>query len=611
MRPRLAIRCDLIADESVPSWVSRLAACNRVRSANEFCLDMGLKFQACANGRPEALVKLSKLTGTSLDALERASIVQSGQNFMLRGERFTKRMLRRLKVRVCPSCLNTDLEVAAATRAHAIYGRTLWQLSVIRTCPIHTCALVPIADSAAHARHDFTLNLRDHQKRIRELAQRPIPQHPSALEAYVMDRLDRRPTGAPWLDHLDLNIAIATCELLGASMTLGATADISTLSDTELHGIGHAGFEVARTGEAGIRAALSQMQASYVSRRTGRTGPRAVFGPIYWSVAHKNRDPGFGPVRDLLRRHIIETMPVGPGDVVLNHRVEKRVLHSIRTAARETGRHPKRLRKILAAAGLIASDHSKYSSRNVLFDAEAARHLLGESDNKISIAAIASYLGSDRRQANMLIRGGYIRPRIDHSGKHDTHRKTYAKRDLDALFGDIYRRAHVTKTYDEPICDVLRAASNSGIPAVDILALIQQGKLSWIGRKPGPTGYPSVLVDSSEIKRIVWGSGSEGVTMADATASLATSRSVVVALVREGYLSQSAASRPASSRGLRMVDRQSLEEFQRTYVSFTELCRTRKLRYTDIIDRLKDTPPAIDRTSVGATYYLRERLPDL
>src|SRR3546814_5063239 len=61
----------------------------------------------------------------------------------------------------------------------------------------------------------------------------------------------------------------------------------------------------------------------------------------------------YDPVREVIRQHIIETMPVGPSDHIFSIPVEARRVHSIRSAAQEAGAHPKRLRKLLHAAGYI------------------------------------------------------------------------------------------------------------------------------------------------------------------------------------------------------------------------------------------------------------------
>ena len=84
----------------------------------------------------------------------------------------------------------------------------------------------------------------------------------------------------------------------------------------------------------------------------------------------------FDPVRDLMRAHILETTPVGPGAEVLGRPVERRILHSVHSASLETGAHPKRLRKLLAAAGLLSAGHEAEPNDRVLFGAEPARRVL-------------------------------------------------------------------------------------------------------------------------------------------------------------------------------------------------------------------------------------------
>lgn len=611
MSARLARRCDLLPDESVPSWVSRLAACNHIDSAHEFCLDMGFRYQDCVAGKPSTLAKLSELTGTPLATIAQASLQIRKPNYLFRGERFSTHTLRHRWLYICPACIRNDFATQSMDRNYLPYGRLSWQFSFMRTCPLHKCPIVEIAKLPDRYSGGFLYHLKLHRQIIDCLAQNATVREPSIVQEYAISRLFGPAPQSHWLNSLSLYAAIITCESLGALLTIGPSADLSRMSEPELDHAGSVGFEVARGGEAGIRKVLSEAQASHRTMHTRREKIGSLYGPFYHAFARKIKSIDCAPIRDLLRRHIIDTMPVGPGDIILHQTVEKRVIHSVWTAAQETGRHPQRLRNILAAAGMIASDHRHYPSHKVLFDAEKARDLIGDRADDLGISGIATYLDSDRRQASLLVRSGQIRPRIDHFAKGNTHRKIYSKRDLDDLFEAIYRRACIIETYESPICNVLQAASNSGVPAVDIIALIQQGKLSWVGRKPGSTGYPSVLVDATEIKKIIWGSETEGVTTGDAIAFLAAGRKVVAALVREGYLLESAIYRPKYNRALRLIDRQSLENFASTYVSFTELCRTIKLRYVDIIENLKDVSPAIERTRVGATYYLRSQIPDM
>jgi hypothetical protein len=80
-------------------------------------------------------------------------------------------------------------------------------------------------------------------------------------------------------------------------------------------------------------------------------GPRLVFGRLYEWLAHESDDAAYEPLRDIIRRHVIETMPLGPGDDVFGREVTVRRLHSVRSASLEMDVHPKRPPRLGRRAG--------------------------------------------------------------------------------------------------------------------------------------------------------------------------------------------------------------------------------------------------------------------
>jgi hypothetical protein len=101
------------------------------------------------------------------------------------------------------------------------------------------------------------------------------------------------------------------------------------------------GFAIAAEGEPAIRRLLSDLQARCPTA-DGHAGAQAMFGALHEWAARTERDRG--PLAAILRRHIVETTPVGPGDVVLGAAVDERRIHSVRTLALATGLDPRRLR---------------------------------------------------------------------------------------------------------------------------------------------------------------------------------------------------------------------------------------------------------------------------
>jgi hypothetical protein len=63
-------------------------------------------------------------------------------------------------------------------------------------------------------------------------------------------------------------------------------------------------------------------------------------------------------------------------------------LHSIRTLSKETGLHPKRLRKLLEAAGLLSEGSDDHVDGNCLFDAQRGSTLAAQA--KAAIAGVVS-----------------------------------------------------------------------------------------------------------------------------------------------------------------------------------------------------------------------------
>src|SRR3546814_16583085 len=106
----------------------------------------------------------------------------------------------------------------------------------------------------------------------------------------------------------------------------------------------------------------------------------------------------YDPVRGVIRQHIIETMPVGPSDHIFSIPVEARRVHSIRSAAQEAGAHPKRLRKLLHAAGYIREADMMLSDERVTFPVAEVKDYLGRIANSMSLEAAGHYLNAPRVQ---------------------------------------------------------------------------------------------------------------------------------------------------------------------------------------------------------------------
>lgn len=124
-----------------------------------------------------------------------------------------------------------------------------------------------------------------------------------------------------------------------------------------------------------------------------------------------------------------------------NSAVDRTVL-SIRAAALAYNLEPRRLRRILAFQGLIAPDHGGRPDDMVTFDAASAKSLLSNVQNSLSLGAVPDYIGSTRRDVEVLERAGHLVP-ICRGGQRDSALSVYIfrRRDVDAFLDRLYAPA--------------------------------------------------------------------------------------------------------------------------------------------------------------------------
>jgi hypothetical protein len=610
MTSRLNPTLALGAGESPTSFVSRLARLHMTATARVFATDMGFTFQAVADGDRDALNAVARLAGADpailiANAIERLPDL----SFRLRGQSLAKSSLRRDQLYVCPLCCRDDAATAARRPDTAVYGRTVWLLDSIRTCAQHRVALVRAgAPTLGNQSHDFSLLVSNTIVDIIRQADHAPRREPSALERYLLARLDGAIGQSPWLDALEFFVAARTVEMIGAVATRGRKPKIGAMSDDDWRNAADAGFKIAAGGEPTIRAWLAGLQESYPYSGSATEGPQAQFGGFFTWLAFGAPDARYNPVRDLVRRHIIETLPVGRDDIILGKPVERRVLHSVHTASTELGVHPKRLRKILAARGVLQANHDELSNHAATFSADGAQELLVKIQSAKTLRDVETYLNAGRVQARLLMEQGFIVPfasteergqgGIDHA---------FAKADLDNFLARLLDGAIEVETPQPPGYSIQDAAKRANCGAGEIIQLILDKKLRWVGRRAGVDGYAAVLIDADEIKRHVRGPALDGLTAEMMHLEMHTATRVVNALIWAGYLPTQRVTNPLNRCPVDITSRADFDVFRQTYVTLFDLARELGVHFNVLKVWLREQgiKPALDKETFGATFYRR------
>jgi len=604
----ISLRVPLGQGESPTSVASRLAAHNGFESVRPFCLDMGLNFQLLVDGHEEALRCLARLGDFPFEAVNKYAIRRNeAGEYSLGAERLNRLVLRRQRIHVCPACLTDDIANSSLEPAIGAYGRTSWLIGPLRTCARHDLALVEIDTS--HAERDlldFTQLVRPAIPHLADLTATAVRRPFSAYEAYLLNRIEHGPEGSSWLDSLEFYVAAKVCEIFGAVALFGRTPDLKSFTDHQWAAAGAAGFEIAKDGEAGVRRFLSTLQRGAGIDLHGLTGPKALFGRIYEWLTDGRRLRAVAPVRELVGRHILETMPLGPGDMLFGKPVHERLVHSVRTASLESGLHPKRLRKILAQAGLVSARETGLLDAHEVFSASAAEPLLKRISDTLSLAEARVYLNVPRVHAQLLVEHGLLTPVV----KGERIEPRYARSDLDAFIDKLLVKASPVAEIADGQGNIPFVAKRACCSAIEIIRLILNGELSWVGRLSTVRGFLSVIVSVEEIRDRVRGEDHGGRTLRQVEFDLGIPSAAVKQLVTRGILASRSVLNPVNRCQQTIVTAEEYSRFEREYVSLRNLSRETRTGSRRSMRKLTEcgVPFAFDVEEIGAYFFRREDL---
>lgn len=600
---------DMGDGESPMSFCSRMAQVFS-RTARDFCLDMGFKFQAIVDGDPKALQAVATRCRADLDRLTMASIVKvADRRYRLHDQDLVRDTLSRATMRACPHCLTEDMDMGKGADALRPYGRTKWLVAPIRTCLRHKTALVEVAsDDNPHRVHDFAQLIGPSLQQMPDFLRKSQERRPSALENHLFDRLSHPADATAWLQRLPFYAAAKVCEVLGAVETHGIRFRANGLTDYDWHEAGAVGFEIANSGEPGIRSLLSRLQETFALSKND-WGPRSIFGRLYEWLAHESDDFAYDPLREIITNHVTETMPVGPGYDIFGVKLQTRRLHSVRSASLELGAHPKRLRKLLHAAGHISSESITLTDDRIVFDATTTQDFLERVAGAMSLKEVGQYINAPRPHEHLLYEAGFIKPFV-RGGTETLKVHAFAKQDLDAFLARLLAHATNAGPDDNSMPTIPDAAKRANCAAAEIVQLIFDRKLSRVRRRADEFGYLSVLVDPDEVKHHVRGPELQGLTLRAVERNLRASSAAVKALISSNHLTSGMMLNPVNRCPQRYVREADLHDFMAKFASIDTLARelgTRRKPIRSKLDAL-DIVPAFVLSEVDLPFYDRRTI---
>lgn len=296
-------------------------------------------------------------------------------------------------------------------------------------------------------------------------------------------------------------------------------------------------------------------------------GPKKKFGDLYDRLAFDLTSADYAPFRELLRDHIATTWPLGPGDELMGEPVLKRRVHSVLTAARELGMDSRRLRKLLAEAGLVRPSGEGRPDAWELFDVANAAMFLSGINALVSAQELQKALSVSRSQFELLRKDGFLEPAVDGGDHKPLWDLRAARRFVERLL-----------TGAEPIyvpmhqwADLANAAQRLKIRPGEIVRLIETGKVRRIGRHMTRDGYASVLVTLDEIERLLARPEAPGISIEVFARQAGLKPTAAARLVRTGHVPSTEGRNPKTRGPQRFLSPADIAAFHERFVTLRGL----------------------------------------
>lgn len=606
LRPFLPI----VSDETLASWVARLAAVHGGETLIPFLTDIGIHPTEMLKGSHFAVTRLADVTGADpVDLLHQTIRVLEWRKHELRGERFEPEFLKGSFTAFCPACLLEDDRAGSSNRLRR--GRLMWKLRPVRICAIHGTFLVIRRHTKWSDRFDqMALMVPETDYALSALTKDLERREVSPLQKYIVGRLEGA-SGPAWLDKQSVEQVVRTTEMLGVGLTFGRKPDMIAMSNGDWDHVGRVGFEFTKRGEEGVRSALGEMQhrAWFQEKVPAHSGPQMIFGPLYSWLRSSTSAKDSGPIRQIVRQHIIETMPIASGTVLLGEVVRKARVHSVRSLSRQSGVHPKTLRNALTLAGLLPETEGKPEFQT--FDAAAGEAVVDQIREAIPQTQLPAYMNATRGQVVTLMQSGILAKIVD-GGSGTKLAAAVSKTKVDAFLASIARDAQEIADLPALVLPINEATQKARVTTDQVIKLLQRGALKRVYRREGEQGYLAIHVDPKEIKgHFVRDPETMPLGSSAIAKALGTSQPVVNNLVAAGLIANVDPNGAAEALLSVRVLPKALRSFQETYVSLMQLGREIGVHYRtlNIALRRLGVKPVSDPSLLGITLFRRADIP--
>lgn len=468
-------------DETLLSYADRLSMMHTDCGMDRLIKDLGINIEHFTSGREDAVSAFAEAAGLRAEDAHKGAIrvFQRGASF--RGETISKTFLSPRVARYCPVCLREDGDIADRR------FRLIWGFRHVARCDVHSVWLEKVPFGGE-------ISIRCALGREVMGAQRSsTPDMPDYLSWLRARLTSGSPGEVKWLEGQTLEQVLAASEMLGAVLQHGHRVALKNLSSAEMEEAIDIGFSIYADGPDAVDEALDTIRAQSPATAV-QAGPLAHYGKLYdWLYRRCNAiDPG--PIRDILRDHIVKNTAVEPGTKLLGMEVTERRFHTLYSLSYAVGIQRPRLARLLKKLGQIPQNATETDAGNMIFDAQKTVPLIEAFKTAIPLHDVPAYLGATKHQVETLYRTGAIFPLVPRTERGSVRNVVFGKKHLDETLSCI-SDLPILEDVSSDQCHQLAYASQRGAGRFELLFRdVLVGKIVGF-RHPEKAGISSIYVD--------------------------------------------------------------------------------------------------------------------
>ncbi len=483
LRPHLEFN----PEETALSFASRLALTHTGRGVGQLLRDLGINTTNFISGRRAEVVALADAAGISHDDLVASSVDVRRTHAIFRGEIVSRSCVSPRAARFCPDCLAEDGD------RNSWSHRLIWCIRHTQRCARHGLWLNANSDPSAEALHGAVPHAEWSDRReVRD----ETPEYLVWLEARICGRTQEE---SSWLATQPIGQVLNASEMIGAVLEHGHDVRVSRLSDEASEQAIDIGFSIYREGPEAVTEALDTIRSAS-SASAVQAGPLAYYGRIYEWLDKKSNNIEPGPIRDILRAHIVRHFAIEPRTTVLGEEVKTRTAYTFQELSIALGMDRRRLSRLLQKLGKVPVGASDKETGNMTFDVAETLPLIQAFQSSIRLQELPEYLGASKRQVTALCRRGFLEPMVPSSTRGAVRNIAFARAPLDAILCRIEQLPSMTGA-DENWRTVSAACQRGSLPFEILFPKIMTGYLP-ARRDPRKHGIGSLLLHAGDIRTV-------------------------------------------------------------------------------------------------------------